>query len=117
MKRNIVIENCNTTNKLRNPARLTMPLASDRFKTRIGLKEAKKNAGAIEAFKYYVEIYPDSAAAHACLGEAYEENGQLELAKEHYEISLKLAIKNKDNLILPSARGLLKRLLKKMEDK
>lgn len=82
-----------------------------------GLIEAKKFARAIEAFKYYVEIYPDSAIGHVCLGEAYEEGGKFELAKKYYEISLKMAIKNKDNQALPVGRGLLKRLLKKMEDK
>lgn len=82
-----------------------------------GLLDKKKFAEAIEAFKYYVEIYPDSALAHVCLGEAYEESGKLELAKKYYEISLAMATKNKDNQVLPIAGGLLKRLLKKMAAK
>jgi len=73
--------------------------------------------GAVEVFKYIIELYPDVPSGYVGLGEAYEESGNLELAKKNYEYACESAKKNNDNMALPVARGLLERVLKKMKNK
>ena len=53
------------------------------------LNEGKPDI-ALAMFKYNVELYPDSANAHAGLGEAYMKNGQKELAMKSLIKSLAL---------------------------
>jgi len=48
---------------------------------------------AIIVFKENVERFPKSANVYDSLGEAYEKNGQLDLAKENYSKAVKIAIK------------------------
>ncbi|OGU55183.1 MAG: hypothetical protein A2V66_00505 [Ignavibacteria bacterium RBG_13_36_8] len=58
------------------------------------------NAGniydAIDTFNKSIELYPNSANAYNSLGEAYETNNQLELAKEFYEKAYQIGGKNRD---------------------
>ena len=49
---------------------------------------------AIEVFKRYVELYPQSANAYDSLGEAYMAHGDTELAIRNYEKSLELNPEN-----------------------
>ena len=51
-------------------------------------------AEAIEVFKQYIELYPESSNAYDSLGEAYNVHGDTELAISNYERSLEL---NPDN--------------------
>ena len=56
---------------------------------------------AIKAFEENISRYPNSANAYNSLGEAYETNNQLQLAKENYEKAYRLASKAGDpNLYL-----------------
>lgn len=68
----------------------------------------------IEVFEYAIKLYPDEAACYVGLAEVYESEGKLELAKKNLEIALKLAKKNNDSWILPVAKGMLDRVLKKI---
>lgn len=47
---------------------------------------------AIAIFKYAVEKHPSDAFAHVTLGQAYEKNSQLELAKETYKKAYEIAL-------------------------
>jgi uncharacterized protein len=51
---------------------------------------------AIAAFKLNVQLYPDSASAYGRLGEALDENGQLDLARANYEIAVRRATETSD---------------------
>jgi tetratricopeptide (TPR) repeat protein len=51
---------------------------------------------AIEVFKENVKRYPGSANVYDSLGEAYENNNQLDLAKENYQLAVGLGEKNND---------------------
>jgi uncharacterized protein len=51
---------------------------------------------AIVALKANVERYPRSANVYDSLGEAYEKNGKLELARVNYERAAQLGEQNKD---------------------
>ncbi len=58
----------------------------------IKLKRENKYDEAIEIFKYEIEKNPNNAYAYVSLGRAYEENNQLNLAKETYEKGYKIAV-------------------------
>ena len=60
------------------------------------LYELNRIDDAIEIFKFYIEIYPQSANACDSLGEAYFLNGNLDLAAIHYKKSLQLNPENKN---------------------
>jgi Flp pilus assembly protein TadD len=52
---------------------------------RMAGQEHKRNSNydeAISIFRYAIEKHPNNAFAYVSLGQAYEENSQLELAKE-----------------------------------
>ena len=51
---------------------------------------------AIKVFTLNIKSYPNSANVYDSLGEAYENNNQLELAKKNYETACRLAKKNQD---------------------
>jgi predicted alpha/beta superfamily hydrolase len=59
------------------------------------LREGKGDE-AIAAFKTNVERYPGSANVYDSLGEAYEESGKLDLARQNYERAVQLGEKNHD---------------------
>lgn len=52
---------------------------------------------AIEYFLHNVKLYPESANVYDSLGEGYEAAGKLDLAKENYEMAIKIGTKLKDN--------------------
>jgi tetratricopeptide (TPR) repeat protein len=52
---------------------------------------------AIEVFKENVKRFPASANVYDSLGETYEKNGQLKLAKQNYEKACELAKKDDPN--------------------
>jgi predicted alpha/beta superfamily hydrolase len=54
------------------------------------------NEKAIETFKENVKRYPESANVYDSLGEAYETNEQLDLAKKNYQKAAELGVKNND---------------------
>ena len=56
------------------------------------LQSDKKYPEAISIFEYMLEKRPDDAFAYITLGRAYEENGQLVLAKEIYEQGYQTAV-------------------------
>jgi predicted alpha/beta superfamily hydrolase len=49
--------------------------------------ESKK---AIELYKYFISVYPNSSDGHLALAEAYEQDGQIDLAVQNLRKSLKL---------------------------
>ncbi|MDF1547475.1 MAG: alpha/beta hydrolase-fold protein [Bacteroidales bacterium] len=51
---------------------------------------------AIMVFKENVKRYPESANVYDSLGEAYEKNNQLKMAKQNYEMAYKLGKENGD---------------------
>lgn len=71
------------------------------------LLQEKRIVEAIEVFKLNIEMYPDSWNVYDSLGEAYMENGQNDLAIEHYQKSLKLNPQN------TNAVNILQRIKKK----
>lgn len=50
----------------------------------------------VNAFKANVEARPESYEAYSSLGMAYEENGELQKAKAHYEKALSLVMETDD---------------------
>ena len=63
----------------------------------------------VEIFRLLVDVYPESANSHDCLGEALEKIGESERALESYELAverataqehqlLELFIRNRDRL-------------------
>ncbi len=60
-----------------------------------GLLEENHLPEAIEVFKLNVTLYPNSSGAYEDLGEAYERNGQKDLAIEDYKKSLEKDPKNR----------------------
>ena len=56
----------------------------------------QKNELALEFFLHNVKLYPESANVYDSLGEGYEAAGKLNLAKENYEIAIKIGTKFKD---------------------
>lgn len=71
---------------------------------------------AIELFKLNIEEYPESPDVYDGLGDAYERNNQLVLAKINYELAIKKAKENSDRH-LPAFEEHLKNLQKKLEGK
>ncbi len=55
-----------------------------------GLLEKHRDE-AIAAFQLNVQRHPDSANVYDSLGEAFEKNGQIELARANYEIAVRKA--------------------------
>jgi tetratricopeptide (TPR) repeat protein len=53
------------------------------------LLQAGRKDEAIAVFRANVDAYPKSANVHDSLGEAYEMNGDLENAREQYELAWK----------------------------
>jgi hypothetical protein len=68
-----------------------------------------------EVFEASITHFPDQPAGYVGLGEAYEEEGNLAMAKANYAKGLALAKKNKDSMVIPVATKLLERVEKKME--
>jgi hypothetical protein len=66
---------------------------------------------AMAAFKLSVELHPDSPGAYYTLGEAYEEGGQLDLAKANFEIAVRKATEASDPA-LPEMKAKLERVSK-----
>lgn len=56
----------------------------------------KRRDEAIAAFKLIVQLYPDSAGGYDSLGEAFENGGQLDLAKASYASAVRTATENAD---------------------
>jgi predicted alpha/beta superfamily hydrolase len=57
----------------------------------------KKYDLAIEFFQHNVSLYPESANVYDSLGEGYEAADKLKLAKENYEMAIKIGAKLNDN--------------------
>jgi tetratricopeptide (TPR) repeat protein len=72
---------------------------------------------AIKVFTFNVKSYPNSANVYDSLGEAYENNNQLELAKKNYETACRLAKKNQDPSLETFKKNLERIVKKKAEDK
>lgn len=73
------------------------------------LKSQKKYDKAIEMFKYLISLYPNSDTYFYFLGETYQQTGEIELAKENFNVSLKI---NPDNR---GAKKALEKLNKQAE--
>ncbi|MBI3586472.1 MAG: hypothetical protein HY088_05030 [Ignavibacteriales bacterium] len=71
---------------------------------------------AIELLKLNIEEYPESPDVYDGLGDAYEKNNQLELAKINYELACNKAKENSDRH-LPAFEEHLKNLQKKLNGK
>ena len=69
-----------------------------------------------EAFEANIKYYPDQPSGYVGLGDAYEEEGKLEMARKNYEKGLALAKKNNDTMVIPVATGLLERVVKKIKE-
>lgn len=72
---------------------------------------------AIKVFTFNVKSYPNSANVYDSLGEAYENNNQLELAKKNYETACRLAKKNQDPRLVTFKKNLERMVKKKAEDR
>jgi CubicO group peptidase (beta-lactamase class C family) len=59
------------------------------------LLQMKETKAAIQVFKLNVELYPDSFNVYDSLGEAYMENGDIQLAIDNYKKSLQLNPRHK----------------------
>ncbi|WP_437274623.1 alpha/beta hydrolase-fold protein [Sorangium sp. So ce375] len=68
---------------------------------------------AMAAFKLSVELHPNSPGAHNTLGQAYEDGGQLDLAKANFEIAVQKATAASDPA-LPEMKANLERVSKLM---
>lgn len=60
------------------------------------LQRKEDITGAIEAFQFNVELYPDSANVYDSLGEGLEANEQYELALKNYKIAVQKGEKSSD---------------------
>lgn len=76
----------------------------------------KKFNEAIDMFKFYAELNPRVPHSYTGLGRAYEENGQLELANENFEIAFNLA-KEQSKSDLSRYSDHLERVKKKIAEK
>lgn len=66
------------------------PKAAALFDLAIDLKNEKKFVEAIDRFKYLISLYPGSEIYFFLLGQTYQEKGDVGLAKEYYNESLKI---------------------------
>ena len=66
---------------------------------------------AMAAFKLSVQFHPDSPGVYNTLGQAYEEGGQMDLAKANFEIAVRNATAALD-LALPEMKANLERVSK-----
>lgn len=71
----------------------------------------KRRDQAIAAFELNIQLHPGSANAYDSLGEAFENNGQLDLAKANYEIAVRKATETSDPA-LPVLKTRLDRISK-----
>ena len=76
----------------------------------------KKFEEAISMFKLHTELNPQAPNSYVGLGRAYEENGQLKLAKANFEIALKLA-KKQAKTDLSRYSDYLERINKKLAER
>jgi Tfp pilus assembly protein PilF len=60
------------------------------------LLQANRVADAVEVFKANAQAYPASANVFDSLGEAYEKQGSLDLARESYERAARVGKENGD---------------------
>ena len=74
------------------------------------LLRADKTTEALEAFKKNVENYPNSANVYDSLGEAYEKNGQLKLARDSYEKAYKMAETKGETQVAEAAKANFQRV-------
>jgi tetratricopeptide (TPR) repeat protein len=80
------------------------------------LMNEKKFKEAIEMFKFCVELNPNEPYVYTGLGRAYEENGQLELAKENFEIAFNMA-KEQSKADLSRYSDAIERIKKRIAEK
>ncbi|OFX87161.1 MAG: hypothetical protein A2W99_07440 [Bacteroidetes bacterium GWF2_33_16] len=67
-----------------------IPRAGVLFDMAIDLKNEKEFDKAIEMFKYLISLYPGSEIYHYVLGITYKQKGDIEMAKESFNESLKI---------------------------
>ena len=67
-----------------------VPKAGVLFDLAIDKKNEKEYGRAVDLFKYLISIYPGSEIYNYVLGQTYQLNGNVDLAKESYNESLKL---------------------------
>jgi predicted alpha/beta superfamily hydrolase len=72
---------------------------------------------AIKVFMFNVKSYPNSANVYDSLGEAYENNNQLELARKNYETACKRAKMNQDPRLEMFKKNLERVVKKKSGDR
>lgn len=77
-------------------------------------KRNKNYGEAISIFKYAIEKQPNNAFAYVSLGQAYEDNSQLELAKEAYEKGYKIALSTSHPQV-KWVKNFLDRILQKID--
>lgn len=89
--------------------------SQDEF-NRLGYHYLRSNSPkeAIEVFKLNVKFFPNSANVYNSLGEAFEKNNDIGLAKENYQKAIDLAVKNNDE-DLETFKESLKKLLEKQK--
>jgi predicted alpha/beta superfamily hydrolase len=80
------------------------------------LMNDRKFKEAISMFKFCVELNPNEPYVYTGLGRAYEENGQLELAKENFEIAFNMA-KEQSKADLPRYSDAIERIKKRIAEK
>jgi hypothetical protein len=68
----------------------------------------KSHAAALAAFQLAVELHPDSPTAYGTLGQAYGEDGKLDLARSNFEIAVRKATATGDPA-LPELKAMLDR--------
>ncbi len=67
-----------------------IPKAGALFDIALDLKNEKKFDQSVDIFQYLVSLYPDSELYFFFLGQTYQEKGDINLAKEYYNKSLKI---------------------------
>lgn len=79
------------------------------------LLRADKTTEAIDVFKKNAGLYPNSANVYDSLGEAFEKNNQLRLARENYEKAYKMAEARGDAMLAKTAKENYERVSNKMK--
>ena len=82
-----------------------------------GLLARKQVSEAISVLKLNVRYYPKRANPYDSLGEAYEQAGQFELAKQNYETAYKLAMELNDADLAEAAKEKLDRVSAKIKNR